>query len=40
MPHPLMHERPFVLQPLAEIAPQVVHPILQQTIGALRDAKR
>ena len=40
VPHPLMHERLFVLQPLAEIAPQVVHPILQQTIRALRDAKR
>jgi 2-amino-4-hydroxy-6-hydroxymethyldihydropteridine diphosphokinase len=31
VPHPLMHERRFVLQPLAEIAPGVVHPILRQT---------
>jgi len=40
VPHPLMHERLFVLQPLAEIAPELVHPILQQTIQALRDARR
>jgi len=40
VPHPLLHERLFVLQPLAEIAPEVVHPVLQQTIRALRDAKR
>ncbi len=31
VPHPLMHERQFVLEPLAEIAPNVVHPILKQT---------
>jgi 2-amino-4-hydroxy-6-hydroxymethyldihydropteridine diphosphokinase len=35
VPHPLMHERRFVLQPLAEIAPQVVHPTLQMTIAGL-----
>lgn len=27
IPHPLMHERMFVLQPLAEIAPEFIHPV-------------
>src|SRR5262245_906882 len=35
VPHPCMQERWFVLAPLAEIAPQVVHPVLYQTIGDL-----
>lgn len=32
IPHPLMHERLFVLKPMVEIAPTVVHPMLGKTI--------
>ena len=35
VPHPLMHKRQFVLQPLAAIAPQVVHPIFKKSISQL-----
>ena len=35
LPHPEMHRRRFVLAPLTEIAPQLVHPILQRTIAEL-----
>ncbi len=37
IPHPLMHERRFVLEPLAELAPEAVHPTLQMTIRGLLD---
>lgn len=40
LPHPLLSERLFVLEPLAEIAPQILHPTLGKTIQTLRDELR
>jgi 2-amino-4-hydroxy-6-hydroxymethyldihydropteridine diphosphokinase len=35
LPHPEMAERRFVLEPLAEIAPRMVHPVLGLTVGEM-----
>ena len=35
LPHPLVAERDFVMKPLAEIAPGLVHPVLGKTIKEL-----
>ena len=35
LPHPRMHQRSFVLEPMCEIAPQWLHPILHRTASEL-----
>jgi 2-amino-4-hydroxy-6-hydroxymethyldihydropteridine diphosphokinase len=35
LPHPLMHTRRFVLEPLAELAPDLMHPVLRKSIREL-----
>jgi len=38
VPHPRMSERRFVLEPLAEIAPEFIHPELKQSVEVLLKA--
>lgn len=40
IPHALMHERLFVLEPLKQIAPHVVHPMFDRTISELFEDKK
>ena len=39
IPHPLMHLRDFVLAPLAEIAPDAIHPTLDKSIKELLEER-
>jgi len=38
IPHPRMHKRAFVLQPICDIDATVIHPVLKRSLGELRDA--
>lgn len=40
LPHPLMHEREFVLQPLCEVAAEWRHPILGLTVEEIQNYER
>ncbi|MFH1576483.1 MAG: 2-amino-4-hydroxy-6-hydroxymethyldihydropteridine diphosphokinase [Candidatus Margulisiibacteriota bacterium] len=40
IPHPLLHERLFVLKPLSEVAPNQMHPILEKSVSALYEARK
>ena len=40
LPHPRMHERQFVLEPMTAIAPEIVHPTLGKPVWVLLDERR
>ena len=40
IPHPLMHKRTFVMEPLSEIAPELVHPVLHKSMKEILKSRR
>lgn len=38
LPHPQLHKRIFVLRPLCDIVPNIIHPTIRRTIAELYDA--
>jgi 7,8-dihydro-6-hydroxymethylpterin-pyrophosphokinase len=38
VPHPLIAKRRFVLEPLTEIAPKFIHPVLKKTVESLLES--
>ncbi len=40
LPHPFMTERAFVMEPLIEIAPDVIHPVLKKSFNVLWEEKK
>ena len=37
IPHPRMHKRRFVLKPVCDIDPNIIHPVIKRTMGQLLD---
>ena len=37
IPHPRMHKRRFVLKPICDIDPEIIHPVLRRSMQALLD---
>ncbi len=40
LPHPRLHQRGFVLEPLRDVAPNLVHPVLGETVETLAQRVR
>ena len=40
LPHPMMHERQFVMRPLVEVAPDLIHPVLDRSAKSILESLR